>query len=69
MRIWKSDKAKLKITPLGVRLINLETAEEKSVTLEQYLRGQLHQEVERALNQHDLHESLAFAQGLAGGNL
>lgn len=64
MRIWKNEKAKLKVTPLGVRLLYLDTADELSATLTQYLEGHLHPEVGSALGSHDLHESLAFAQSL-----
>lgn len=65
MRIWKSTFAKLKVTPLGVRLIYLDSAQERSATLKNYLEGELHTEVERALGRNYLHESLAFAQQLA----
>ena len=64
MRIWKNEKAKLKVTPLGVRLLYLDTAHELSATLTHYLEGHLHTEVGAALGSHDLHESLAFAQSL-----
>lgn len=69
MRIWKTDKAKLKITPVGVRLIDLTTAAEQSCTLAQYLQGALQADVAQAFSANELHESLAFAQGLAGENL